>query len=168
MDDDPIHPIQSNIQCMLHPRLAESPLPSPPRPATIFSCSSQVLLYFTLRQVSGQTLEHQMIFHTPPRLLYNSTYTCPSCAFRLRAINPTSQRRSITENYIKKTLEAKIQWARQATEIKAGRKESMLTMLEKRGYVNQIIGCVVRGMPITKGKFPADTLAANEVTLTVC
>lgn len=39
-----------------------------------------------------------------------------------------------------KTIEAKIKWANQATEIKAGKQDSMLTMLEKRGYVNQIVG----------------------------
>lgn len=81
-----------------------------------------------------------MISHSPPGLLQKSRYTCRSCARRMRTLDPASQRRSITQNYIKKTLEAKIEWARQATEIKAGRKESMLTMLEKRGYVNQIIG----------------------------
>ena len=41
---------------------------------------------------------------------------------------------------MRRTLEAKVDWARQSTEIKAGRKESMLTILEKRGYVNQIVG----------------------------
>lgn len=81
-----------------------------------------------------------MISHSPQRLLQNSHYLCPSCARRLRTLNLANQTRSISQGHIKKTLEAKLEWARQATEIKAGRKESMLSMLEKRGYVNQIIG----------------------------
>lgn len=78
--------------------------------------------------------------HTPLRPLQQSQNICHSCALPLRVLHLAVQRRSITQGFIKKTLEAKVQWARQATEIKAGRKESMLTMLEKRGYVNQIIG----------------------------
>lgn len=52
----------------------------------------------------------------------------------------TTQKRFITQNHLKKTLEAKLEWARQATEIKTGKRDSMLTMLEKRGYVNQVVG----------------------------
>lgn len=81
-----------------------------------------------------------MISRTPLGLSLNSSYTCHSCARRLRTLRLVSQRRCISEDYLKKTLEAKLQWTRQATEIKAGRKESMMTMLEKRGYINQIIG----------------------------
>ncbi|KAL9133546.1 MAG: hypothetical protein Q9175_005272 [Cornicularia normoerica] len=81
-----------------------------------------------------------MASHSPLGLLQKSPHICPSCARRLCVVSPVIQRRSITQNHIKKTLEGKLEWARQATEIKAGRKESMLTMLEKRGYVNQIIG----------------------------
>ena len=57
---------------------------------------------------------------------------------RLR-VSP-SQKRFISKDYLQKTLEAKLQWARQATEIKAGKKERMLELLEKRGYINQIVG----------------------------
>lgn len=81
-----------------------------------------------------------MFYHTSLRPLQQSRNICHSCALRLCVLHLAVQRRSITQNHIKRTLEAKAEWARQATEIKAGRKESMLTMLEKRGYVNQIIG----------------------------
>jgi len=50
------------------------------------------------------------------------------------------QKRGITQAYLQKTIEAKIEWAKRATEIKAGGEESMLTMLEKRGYINQVVG----------------------------
>ena len=81
-----------------------------------------------------------MISKPPPRLLQKSPYACPSCARRMRLSVPMTQERNITQGYLQKTLEAKLEWARQSTEIKAGRKESMLSMLEKRGYVNQIVG----------------------------
>jgi len=81
-----------------------------------------------------------MIPKASPRLFQKSSYICSSCARRFRAFGSATQKRSITQNHLKKTLEAKLDWARQATEIKAGKKDSMLTMLEKRGYVNQIVG----------------------------
>ena len=81
-----------------------------------------------------------MLHNSPSRVVQESLRLCPSCAIRLRTLNSTGQRRSITQQHIEKILEAKLEWARQSTEIKAGRKESMLTLLEKRGYVNQIVG----------------------------
>lgn len=50
------------------------------------------------------------------------------------------QRRGITQAYLQKTAEAKVAWAKRATEIKASKQDSMLTMLEKRGLVNQVVG----------------------------
>ena len=81
-----------------------------------------------------------MISRLPPPTLPSFPFICLSCTRRIRLLGSANQKRSITENYLQKTLEAKLQWARQATEIKAGRKESILDMLEKRGYVNQIVG----------------------------
>ena len=81
-----------------------------------------------------------MISYKPFALLQKAQYICPSCARRILPFRLQTQKRSITQNFLQKTLEAKVAWARQATEIKAGRKESMLTMLEKRGFVNQVIG----------------------------
>ena len=75
-----------------------------------------------------------------PLIFPSSAFICPSCTRRIRLLGSANQKRFITQNYLQKSLEAKLQWARQATEIKAGRKESMLDMLEKRGYVNQIVG----------------------------
>lgn len=54
----------------------------------------------------------------------------------------TVQKRNISQKYLQKESEAKKDWAKKAEKIKAGDQESMLTMLEKRGYVNQIVGCV--------------------------
>ncbi|MCJ1438219.1 tyrosyl-tRNA synthetase [Xylographa pallens] len=44
------------------------------------------------------------------------------------------------EGWLRKTAEAAEAWKMQAEEIQSGRKESMLTVLEKRGYVNSTAG----------------------------
>ncbi len=51
-----------------------------------------------------------------------------------------TQKRPITQNWLKKTAEAKEAWDAQAKEIEAGRKQSMLSILEERGYVNSVAG----------------------------
>ena len=93
-----------------------------------------------LRGAHRRAFERPMSSHKPSALLQKVRYICPSCACRVRPLRLQNQSRAITQNFLQKTIEAKLDWARQATEIKAGRKESMLTMLEKRGFVNQIIG----------------------------
>ena len=74
------------------------------------------------------------------RRLHQSPYICPSCMLRLRPSGRVDQRRSVTQEIMTKTTEAKLAWARQAAQIKAGKKVSMLTMLEQRGYINQVVG----------------------------
>lgn len=82
----------------------------------------------------------QMVVRSSTELLSRSPYICPSCVRRLVRKTIVHQRRGITQAYLQKTLEAKVEWAKRATEIKAGKQDSMLTMLEKRGLVNQIVG----------------------------
>lgn len=69
-------------------------------------------------------------------------YVCASCARSLFIAKSTlgAQTRSITQNYLRKTAEAADQWATWAGEIKAGKRKSMLAILEERGYVHQIVG----------------------------
>jgi hypothetical protein len=81
-----------------------------------------------------------MIVRSAAGLRLKSPYICPSCALRLRPTSAVHQKRGITQNYLEKTIEAKLDWTKRATEIKSGNQESMLTMLEKRGYINQIVG----------------------------
>ena len=50
------------------------------------------------------------------------------------------QRRTITQNYLRKIAEAEQAWKEQAKRIRAGEQESMLTVLEKRGYINSVAG----------------------------
>lgn len=84
--------------------------------------------------------DHQMIVRSASGLLSKSAYICPSCARRVRPTSNLQQKRRITQNYLEKTVEAKLAWAKQATEIKSGKQDSMLAMLEKRGFVNQVVG----------------------------
>ena len=74
-------------------------------------------------------------------------YICSSCASfspnrRKLLCHIVDQRRWIAQRWLNKTAEAADQWARQAIEIKAGKRRSMLSILEQRGYINQIAGYV--------------------------
>ena len=89
------------------------------------------------KQLSSQ---YQMVSKPSLNILDSSPFICPSCIRSMRLQCSSAQKRFITQNYLRKTLEAKLQWTRQATEIRAGKKERMLDMLEKRGFINQIVG----------------------------
>ena len=90
-----------------------------------------------------------MIHSEPLISALRSRHFYPPCVRQFTLKRATAQKRTITQNYPKTTEETKQEWAKQATEIRAGRRESMLAMLEKRGYINQIVGCVVEAMEIT-------------------
>ena len=82
---------------------------------------------------------------TASQAFRTSPYICISCARNVRVLETclrslTVQKRSITQNWLRKTEEAKEAWDAQAKEIKAGRKQSMLSVLEERGYVNAVAG----------------------------
>lgn len=77
--------------------------------------------------------------------LQRAQYICASCATNQRLLRRNlnkvlHQRRSITQNYLRKTGEAAEAWHLQAEEIKAGRKQSFLSFLEERGFVNSVAG----------------------------
>jgi tyrosyl-tRNA synthetase len=46
--------------------------------------------------------------------------------------------------YLAKIAEAEKEWQAKTNDIKAGRQKSMLTILEERGLVNTITGCVFK------------------------
>jgi tyrosyl-tRNA synthetase len=50
------------------------------------------------------------------------------------------QRRIISTGWLRKTEEAKVQWAQRAEEIKAGKRPDFWDMLEERGYVKDTAG----------------------------
>ncbi|KAA6410472.1 MAG: tyrosyl-tRNA synthetase [Lasallia pustulata] len=78
--------------------------------------------------------------HPPFNALSQSLpYVCRSRLHRQLIWNAL-QRRSITQNWLRKTAESEQQWKARAVEITNGTKESMLSILEKRGYVNSIAG----------------------------
>lgn len=50
------------------------------------------------------------------------------------------QRRTITQNYLKRKEEGRLQWIEQAKEIRAGQRKSMFTVLKERGFVHAVAG----------------------------
>lgn len=89
---------------------------------------------------------HAMVVSpTAYRLFQTSPIICASCVRHarirgLRLQGSITQKRPITQNWLRKTAEAKEAWDRQAKEIEGGRKQSMLSILEERGYVNAVAG----------------------------
>lgn len=64
------------------------------------------------------------------RLGQSSPYVCCFC----------QQKQSISTTFLQKQKEAKEQWAEFATEIRAGKRKSMLEILEERGLIHAIAG----------------------------
>ena len=80
-----------------------------------------------------------------------STYVCRSCRAKLFSADNQRlvvQKRWITRNHIRRIQEAEEDWSLRADAIVAGKKQSMLSLLEERGYVNQIIGYLTSTSPI--------------------
>lgn len=50
------------------------------------------------------------------------------------------QKRGVTQQYVQRMKDAEARWAVQAEEIKAGKKQSFLSMLEERGLVQSVVG----------------------------
>ena len=74
-----------------------------------------------------------------------SGYVCTGCRAKLfpsNTPNPRVQKRCITRNHIRRIQEAEEDWALRVDAIASGKKQSLLSLLEGRGYVNQIIGYV--------------------------
>ncbi|XTI84198.1 tyrosyl-tRNA synthetase-like protein [Cenococcum geophilum] len=65
-------------------------------------------------------------------------YICKRC-IRNRNIARES-RRAITQNFLRKTYDAELEWKAQAVKIKAGKKQNMMSILEERGFVKDIAG----------------------------
>ncbi|CAG8978651.1 hypothetical protein HYALB_00011746 [Hymenoscyphus albidus] len=79
-----------------------------------------------------------------PSLLRSSAranlYVCAQCSLRARKSPTWTSKRWIGMKYLAKVADAEVQWAEKASAIIAGKRKSMLTILEERGLVNQITG----------------------------
>ncbi|QSZ32184.1 hypothetical protein DSL72_001755 [Monilinia vaccinii-corymbosi] len=77
-------------------------------------------------------------------LLQRSTrpdlYVCASCAFKTSRNSNKASRRWVGTKYLAKVADAELDWAKKASDIKAGKQKSMLSILEERGYVHQLTG----------------------------
>ena len=85
------------------------------------------------------------MFHQ--KLSAATPYICSSCALLQRrthrpqrALKAFRQKRFVTQNYIRKTAEAEQQWNEYNKEIQSGQRQSMLSILEERGYIQAIAG----------------------------
>jgi len=73
-----------------------------------------------------------------------SAYVCRRRCFKQSLFEPQalcSQKRWLHRNHIRRIVAADTEWRDRADAILAGKKQSMLRLLEERGYVNQIVGC---------------------------
>lgn len=91
-----------------------------------------------------ESMKNAMVLALAPTLP-RAHYICASCVknqrlFRRGLYKVLDQRRPITQNYLRKTGEAAEAWELQAQEIKAGRKQSFLSFLEERGFINSVAG----------------------------
>ncbi|KAF4635079.1 hypothetical protein G7Y89_g3020 [Cudoniella acicularis] len=74
-------------------------------------------------------------------LLRNSTpYVCTRCAIRAAKPLNVAGRRMISQKFLKRVAESAMTWQQRAVQIEAGKKKSMLTILEERGLVETVTG----------------------------
>lgn len=94
--------------------------------------------------IQGLFVVSMVVVGSGARLTQSGSWICHACARRQRVLLAQGQRRPIHLSYLKKQTEAAKAWQAQATEIREGRKQGMLEILESRGYVGQIAGSVRR------------------------
>jgi hypothetical protein len=96
---------------------------------------------------------------------------CLSCQWRLSNPAPrlaqAQQKRLITRVHISRIKEAMADWQVRAKAIRKGEKQSMLSLLEERGFVNQIVG-FVKHLPVPKRDYVTDQISGREKTWTTC
>ena len=81
----------------------------------------------------------------PLQSVRRALYICQDCRRYLRERDTVSralleQKRWITRVHVRRIQEAEEEWAAKARDIEAGNMKSMMTILEERGFVNQIVG----------------------------
>jgi hypothetical protein len=95
---------------------------------------------------------------------------CLTCQWRLSNPAPRlaqlQQKRSITRVHINRIKEAMADWQFRAKAIKKGEKQSMLSFLEERGFVNQIVG-FVKHHPVSKCHLVTDQSSVHGKTLII-
>jgi hypothetical protein len=76
-----------------------------------------------------------------PRAAQKS-FLCSSCRNQLRRLWQPPQGKDQRSKYAAKVRDAEQEWTQKATEIREGKRPSMLEILESRGFVNTIAGYV--------------------------
>ncbi|KAH8669717.1 hypothetical protein BGZ60DRAFT_376252 [Tricladium varicosporioides] len=77
---------------------------------------------------------------SPLLLRSSSPYVCAGCAFRAAKPLSRQSKRNVGMKYLSKVADAEMQWQQRAGEIHAGKRKSMLTILEERGLVQTVTG----------------------------
>ncbi|TVY52428.1 Tyrosine--tRNA ligase, mitochondrial [Lachnellula cervina] len=79
-----------------------------------------------------------------PSLLRRTTrpelYVCARCAFRAAQPSTRGPKRCISTSFLTKVAAAEVQWQERAVEVQAGKRKSLLTVLEERGLIQAITG----------------------------
>lgn len=79
-----------------------------------------------------------------PSLLRRTTrpelYVCARCAFRAAQPSTRGPKRCISTSFLNKVAAAEVQWQERAVEVQAGKRKSLLTVLEERGLIQAITG----------------------------
>lgn len=65
-------------------------------------------------------------------------WICRRCVLRISALREI--RRSISHSFLKRKADEEQQWQEKAKEIRERKRKSMLSILEERGFINQIAG----------------------------
>ena len=84
----------------------------------------------------------------PTKALFNRPWICSSCIQRrgkktgltVRGKAAMLERKGRFWKYGEKMESAEWEWKKLADEIKQGKRESMITVLEKRGFINAVAG----------------------------
>ena len=100
---------------------------------------------FKLAIIAIEVLKRYTMLLSDQCLNRSFSYLCSSCAkpppsLKFHSRLKWIQRRAITQNHLRRIAEEAETWASQALEIKAGRRKSLLSTLEERGYIHQVVG----------------------------
>ena len=123
-------------------------------PSTVFKYKRKFINHQIVcllpQRTSFLVIEPQSVSSMPPsvRLIAKprpgGPYVCVSCRWRTTTTashHPQlQQKRWITRNHIRRIKDAMTDWEERADATLKGKKQSMLSLLEERGFVHQIIG----------------------------
>lgn len=76
----------------------------------------------------------------PSQALLGRGPVCRRCLLAFAGAVVPIQRRGVTQNFLRKTAEAEVQWQERAKLVEEGKVPNFWDMLEERGYVKDTAG----------------------------